>query len=69
MPYLDLNMNGIDIELLTDGVVFNNKLLLKRPSNCCVSNWEELWKRLEFKEGRCVMRNNEGRLEINIDDI
>jgi beta-xylosidase len=69
MPVLDIDIKGLDIEVLTDGVIFNNKLKLLRPKACPPSEWMEFWERCDIHHGQVQTVVQDGLHLVNLDDL
>lgn len=67
MTHIDTDIIGFDIELLTDGVILNDKVLLKKPRACSVTDWESLWKRMDKSFGSNARLTEDGLEIVDLD--
>jgi hypothetical protein len=69
MTVLNIDVKGLDIEVLSDGVIFNSKLKLLRPKACPPSEWEEFWARCETHYGQVSTVVHDGLHLVDLDDL
>lgn len=68
MPRIELDITGFDIELLSDGVIFNDKIFLKKPKGCSTSDWENVWKRMDKSFGYVARVIKDGLEVVDLDE-
>lgn len=68
MSVLKLGIIGLDIEVLSDSVIINDKVRIKKPKGCSVSDWEKVWNRMDKDYGFVENIEKDGHIVIDLDE-